>query len=269
MIVTKADIVSILLSMGITRGDCAIAHSSLSRFGYVEGGAETVIEALREVLGDDGTLVMPTLCQKDKERRFETWNILTSPSDVGKITEVFRRRSDALRSDHPTHSVAAVGPLAVKMIEGHRTASGRPGPWGEAAFGMGSPWEKLYEVNAKIILMGVDLEVNTMVHFIEHVVVKRALDRVPVDRRRVLEDRLQQWCKPGVWPWFNRLKLQEKIDPMGLMVRGQCGNAQLMTVSAKPLVDHALKMMESAPAEWFEEAFCRWYDEVRSLSQSA
>lgn len=78
-------------ALGMEPGTTVMAHSSLSAFGWVEGGAETVIRTLLAALGETGTLALPTLCQRDKERRQETWDRDHSPSDVGKITEVFRQ----------------------------------------------------------------------------------------------------------------------------------------------------------------------------------
>lgn len=39
-----------------------LVHSSLSSLGLVEGGADTVLDALLEVLGEEGTLLVPTRC---------------------------------------------------------------------------------------------------------------------------------------------------------------------------------------------------------------
>ena len=258
MVVTKNQIIAALKQLGISINDCVVVHSSLSSLGYVEGGIDTVIDAFLEVLGSEGTLVMPTLCQKEKDRRFETWNIKESPSDVGKITETFRLRPSSIRSDHPTHSVAARGPLAVEITRGHKIASGRPGPWGGAAFGKGSPWEKLYDFDAKIVLVGVDFRVNTMVHFIEHRIVEQAISHIPADRRQTFLDKVHDWNKPGVWSGFDRLKLQGECDKLGLISRVRCGNAMSMMVSTKALVDNAVRIMEADPRSWFSEEFCLW-----------
>lgn len=264
MMVVRKDIVAALRQLGLAAGDCVMAHSSLSRFGQVEGGAETVIAALLEALHPGGTLVMPTLSQRDKERRFETWNIDASPSDVGKITEVFRQRKDTIRSDHATHSVASAGPLAVEITAGHRQAAARPGPWGDAAFAATSPWQKLYALDATIVLLGVDLKVNTMVHFIEHLLVERALSRIPVDQRGQLQDQIAGWGQPGVWPYYDRIKLQEEMVRQGHLADSQCGKARLLAVPAQTMVDSALALMEKSPRDWFETPFCEWYERATS-----
>jgi len=260
--VTQAHVVASLRQLGLGPGDLVMVHSSLSSFGQVEGGAETVIQALLETLGPEGTLVMPTLCQTEKERRFETWDIRTSPSDVGKITEVFRTWPGAARSDHATHSVAALGPLAERITAGHATAGGRPGPWGPAAFAAGSPWQAFYDLDARILFAGVTFRVNTMGHFIEHLVAERALHRAPAGQRRHLASRLRGWCAPGAWPAFDRVRLQAEMDRLGLLRWATCGDATLLLAPARLMVDHALAMLEADPEAWFDGEFLEWQRSV-------
>ena len=110
--VTREEIAAALKEVGVQCGDTVMFHSSLSSMGWVVGGADTVIEGFLAAVGTNGTVVVPTLCRMpDGERHltFARWNIVTSPSCVGHITEVFRHRPDAVRSDHGTHSVSAIG----------------------------------------------------------------------------------------------------------------------------------------------------------------
>jgi aminoglycoside 3-N-acetyltransferase len=107
-IVTRADIVESLRNLGLREGDLVQVHSSLSAFGYVEGGATTVVGALLDVLGREGTLMMPTF----NHGRFELFDIRNTPSVNGAITEALRKHPLARRSMHPTHPYAAIGPLA-------------------------------------------------------------------------------------------------------------------------------------------------------------
>lgn len=64
-VVTLKDVVRAVKELGVTQGDIVLVHSSLKSMGHVEGGAETVIGGFMEAVGADGTLVMPTLSQKD------------------------------------------------------------------------------------------------------------------------------------------------------------------------------------------------------------
>ncbi|MDO8685686.1 MAG: AAC(3) family N-acetyltransferase [Clostridiales bacterium] len=112
--VKKQDILLSLDLMDIKKGDILLVHSALSSIGYVDGGADTVIDALLESVGEEGTVVMSTLTGW-----LEPFDADKTPSAVGKITEKFRLRENAYRSLHPVHSVAAIGKHAEYITAGH------------------------------------------------------------------------------------------------------------------------------------------------------
>ena len=259
--VRQPDIEAGLRQAGVEPGATVLVHSSLSRMGHVDGGAPTVLAAFRAVLGPEGTLAMPTLCQKDKERRFETWDIARSPSDVGLITETLRRMPDSVRSDHPTHSVAAIGPRAVELTRDHATAGGRPSPWGPAAFGHGSPWEKLHGWNARLVFLGVTLSCNTTCHYVQALLVEGLLEGAGT-RRAALEAEVQGWGRDGVWPQFQFADMEAPLRRRGLMSYGQVGAATVRSVLAGPLVATVLEELKRRP-EWLPVAFRRWAARAR------
>ena len=264
-VLTEADLCAGFRRLGISEGDAMMAHSSLSAFGWVEGGAEAVITALLRVLGPGGTLAMPTLCQKDKERRFETWDIHNSPSDVGRITETLRLWPGALRSDHATHSVAALGPLAEEITSGHATAYGRPGPWGPAAFGHGSPWDRFYQLNVLYCFLGVSFRVNTMRHYCQSRLVEDALAQARPQARQGLLDRLAGWNKPGVWPHYNGEPMEARLAERGLIAYVEIGRATCRSLRARTMVDNILQVLRARPEEWFDGAFMEWWGEALSV----
>jgi aminoglycoside 3-N-acetyltransferase len=140
-------------------------HSSLSRLGEVQGGAETVIDALLESVGEEGTIVAPTFCRvprkpNDYSNDLEPWfDARHTPSRVGKISETFRNRKNALRSCHPTHSVAAIGWNACYIIKDHYKCN--------TPFSVGSPFERIMELKGKWLFIGVDIDKFTIYHVFE------------------------------------------------------------------------------------------------------
>ena len=139
--ITKDSIVRDLVNLGVTPGMVLITHSSLSKMGWVSGGAVAVIQALIEVLGKEGTLVMPTHSGdwSDPEEWSnppvpENWKEiirqtmpafdldLTPTRGIGRIPETFRGKKGAIRSNHPQMSFAAYGKDA-SLISGTRTAA--------------------------------------------------------------------------------------------------------------------------------------------------
>jgi len=149
--VTRQDIVAGLREIGLQPGDLVQVHSSLSAFGYVEGGADTVVDALLEVLGPTGTLMVPTF----NHGRVEVFDPLTTPSWSGKITEAVRVRPEARRSIHPTHPYCAIGPLAEWLTSEHLELE---------TFDWNSPLGKLIQRDGKILLLGVGMNANTAAH---------------------------------------------------------------------------------------------------------
>ena len=245
--------------MGMAPGSLVMVHSSLSSFGHVEGGAETVIAALLDALAPGGTLVLPALCQRDKERRAETWDIATSPSDVGKITEVFRTWPGAVRSDHFTHSVAALGPLADEITSGHATAYGRPGPWGDRAFGHGSPWERLYEHNSRYCFLGGSFSVHTLRHFVQSLMLEETMARLPADASAQLLAQAAGWNKPGIFPTWSGDQEEEALAARGLIKYVQIGNATCRSIPARTDVDTLLQLIHERPEQWLNPEFLAWY----------
>jgi aminoglycoside 3-N-acetyltransferase len=204
---------------------------------------------------------VPTLCNWRPEEQamvFARWNPATSPSYVGRITEVFRRRPDAVRSDHATHSVAAIGARARELTAGHGASGPRPGPYSETAFARESPWERLYRWNAAYCFIGVTFRVCTMVHYIESRLVERALERAAPDLRPKLAESVIGWMKPGVWPGV-RVADREVIEAMlaekGIVRYGKIGSATFRCARTKPMVDEWIAILEREPEKWLPPAY--------------
>jgi aminoglycoside 3-N-acetyltransferase len=230
-IIAKEEIKTGLIRSGIQENDIVFFHSSLSSLGYVDGGAETVIDAFLEVVGEGGTVIVPTCVQfveghrATVEERRKAWNIHTSPSDMGLITETFRKRSASYRSDHPCENVCAIGKLAQEITRGHKTAYGRWSPWGENAYGIGSPWEKIYQYNAHYLLLGVDYYVCTLFHYAQAI---------------YLEELMRKGGET-LWPEFDFIKMGRRLEGEGLVRFGNIGEATVRIMRARTIVDVVLQ----------------------------
>ena len=184
--VTRKDVADTLNSLGIKNGDILLFHSSLKSFGEIENGADTVIDGALDAVGTDGTLVAPALLTKSFYVAYEIFDKNTSPCEVGLIPETMRKRQNALRSDQATHSVSAIGKMAEFLTNSHSTSKPRKFPYGDYAFSHGSPWQKMYDLNAKIVFMGCGMEANTFHHFIEALYAEEILSALP-DTEKVRE----------------------------------------------------------------------------------
>lgn len=160
--VTKDQIINAVRAAGIEPGDVIMVHSSLKSFGHVAGGAETVVDALIDAVGPEGTVVVPTLTATYAQSKGGSsglaWNRDKTPSRVGLVTETLRRRPEARRSEHPTHSVAAIGDAAEEIVSGH---------WPASTFNIEGPYGKYVKAGAKIVFLGVFPTCNTTLHAVE------------------------------------------------------------------------------------------------------
>ena len=176
--VTRSRLVAELTALGLARGAVVIVHTSLSRIGWVPGGAQGVIAALLDVLGETGTLVMPThtghLTDPAGWRAPpvpESWweaireemppydPALTPTRMMGAVAESFRTYPGVRRSAHPHVSFAALGPDAERIVADHPLGS---------MFGERSPLARLYDLDGAVLLAGVDHGNNTALHLGEY-----------------------------------------------------------------------------------------------------
>ena len=165
-------------ALGVRTGMVLLVHSSLSTMGWVCGGVVAAIIALQEVLGVNGTLVMPahsTDLSEPSEWQYppvpESWwpviratmpayhLDLTPTRLMGIIGETFRKQKGVLRSAHPHYSFCARGPQASQVINNHSLAFG---------MGDGSPLARIYDLAGFVLLLGVGHDRNTSMHLAEY-----------------------------------------------------------------------------------------------------
>ncbi|HEV3093354.1 MAG TPA: AAC(3) family N-acetyltransferase [Solirubrobacteraceae bacterium] len=133
-----------------------LVHSSLKAIGPVEGGAAAVIAALERTIGVAGTLIMPTFnfgfCSG------ETFDVRSTPSQMGVLTELVRTDPRARRVRHPIYSFAVLGALAEEAARLRNFSS----------YGADSLFAKLVEWDAKIMVIGLSYNNSmTFFHYVE------------------------------------------------------------------------------------------------------
>ena len=175
--VTPTRITTALRELGVAAGDTLLVHSSLSSLGFVPGGAQGVVAALRDAVTPAGTLVVPTHSTDLTDPRHwenpsvpESWYDTirastpayrpdaTPTRGMGAIPECLRDYDDAVRSDHPHYSFTAWGADAEAVTDGHTLGSG---------LGEGSPLDAVYERDGSVLLLGVGHARNTSLHLAE------------------------------------------------------------------------------------------------------
>lgn len=223
-----------LSSLGLRRGMVVMAHASLAGFGGVEGGADAVIDALLEVLGNRGTLMMPSFSSPDR-----VFDYRKSPCGLGKIPDMFWRRKGVLRSLHPSHSVAAFGELAEHFIVGHEKAS--------TAYGADTPYKRLIDKKGFVLMLGVDLDRMTLLHTVEAFAGAPYLKTVKKKYVDAKGDIKEAVVEKMAGPHRNFIGLDGYFREHGIMKTGKTGNAVCRLIDAAGMFDCCLERMKNEP----------------------
>ena len=246
-------------ALGIKKGMVLLVHSSLSAIGWVCGGPVAVIIALQKVLGETGTLVMPTHStdlsdpsQWENPPVPESWwqtiretmpaydPDLTPTRSMGKIVETFRKQKGVLRSAHPQSSFCAIGPQASHIVSNHSLAFG---------FGEHSPLARIYDLNGFVLLLGVGHSSNTSIHLAEY--------RADFPTKRVVQEGAPvSQAGSRTWTTFEDINVDDsdfdrlgadflRSDDKKLVQHGKVAIADCQLMSQRAIVDFAV--------DWFEK----------------
>lgn len=164
---STAALTAALDALPIPRESVVLVHSSLKSLGFVEGGADGVVTALIAsiVTARGGTLMLPSYSidgrMLDTLASGRAFDARTTASNLGAIPEAFRRHPGVLRSCHPTHSFAAIGPRAHWLLDGHHLAA--------TSFGEGTPLARLRETDSRLLGLGSDIGHVTYYHCLEDI----------------------------------------------------------------------------------------------------
>lgn len=199
--ITKSKLVTDLKKLGIKPSDTIMLHASVKAIGWIVGGPDIVIQALLDVLGTKGTLMM-CVGWEDSPYHFAEWNeewqqayIKECPPFDPKTSRAYRKWSilteylrtwpGAYRSNHPDVSFAAVGARAKWITENHPLQYG---------YGPGSPLAKLCDAKGKVLLLGAPLDTVTLLHYAEHLA-KVPNKRIVHYKLPILRDGKRVWVE--------------------------------------------------------------------------
>lgn len=250
--VTRRRMVQQLKDLGLQAGDTVMAHSSLGAMGYVEGGADTVIDALLDVLGPTGTLLVPAYPIRDwSTESLHNLPVLErdSESRMGAITNSLMRRKGVVRSLHPSHSWIGVGPQADFLLRDHHQSITPCGP--------NTPFDRMLQIDGWVVTLGSPWGKCTFWHVIEDRVsyplnvyfhetfsapvrfpdgsLKQvpfkihdpALGKVRIDRRRDHE-----------------LMILDRFQRYGLVRKGSIGSGEAVAVRARDFLEGLKLLLE-------------------------
>ncbi|MEU6072865.1 AAC(3) family N-acetyltransferase [Micromonospora sp. NPDC047074] len=254
----RAALAADLRALGMPPQATVLVHCALSRVGRVAGGPAGLLAALRDVLGEAGTVVVPaqTAGNSTTSRLFRAATAGLTPAEVaaaeaaiapfdperspvqgmGVFAEHVRRQPGASRSRHPQTSFAALGPGAAGLTAVHDL---------DCHLGDRSPLGALYAADAMVLLLGVDWSVCTAFHLAEYRLRRPPADRAyrcyvrDADGRRVRRDFRAPNLDDTDFPLIGRA-----LTEAGPVRVGRVGSADCRLVGLRTAVDFARGWMD-------------------------
>lgn len=245
---TRNELVEAFRALGLATGDSVVVHSSCRSLGPVEGGADTVLDALIETIGPGGNLMLPTF-NYTRPLPEPCYDPDTTPARTGIIPQLGRRRSGAVRSLHPTHSVAVIGPQAEALTRDHLAVR---------TLGKGSPLDRLAAAGGKVLLIGVGYTSNSLIHVAEeHADIPKAswhdplpLLKVRLPTGQVVEHRLD--TSPSCSAAFGGAEYA--LRRHGEIRDSRVGAGKLHLMRAQDVVQRVVEMIREKP----DILLCTW-----------
>ena len=232
----RLELAAALSTLRIQRGDVLMVHSSASAISTLGWEPSDFIDFLQEVLGPEGTLAMPSHPALTVDDGREIYDVRRSPSTVGLLTELFRRRQGARRSRYPFSAAAAIGNRAEELTSSHAASF--------APHDEHSPYAKLTELNGKVLCVGVPLDRMTLLHVAEDVL----RDQLPIRefycardiwmRADGIETRMAAHVRaPWLWWYLCLSRWTNDMYRRGFARNLQLSGVGLRSAAARPTVE--------------------------------
>jgi len=242
-----------LASLGVSYGDRLIVHTSVRSLGWVNGGAIAYIQALMDAVSTTGTIVMPTQSGDYSDpgswrhppvppewvdavkRTMPAFDPAVTPTwRMGVTPELFRTMPGVVRSNHPSGSFAAWGANAAEIVADH----------GVQRIGEESPAARLYDLDGKVLLVGVGHDRNTSFHLAEY----RAASTVYVEELMPLVvDGEVEWSEITEIEFMDDdslLSLGKAFEAKNAVATGRMGSAECRLFGMRSCVDFAVDWLE-------------------------
>ena len=241
--ITKAEIEDSLIRLGVKAGMMVEVHCSLSSFGHVDGGALTIIEALKNIIGIEGAIVMPSfkdspnlpLNENDKRLgitlKIKLLKGNKERSGMGIVSDTFRRMSDVITGE---------GQFRVSA-------------WGKDAKKHAANWfNHLIDSGGYALLLGVDIYKMSSMHYVEDSLPNeiKQLFRPSEEALKIYPETkwfIEAWT-PQAKPWYT---IQERAYERGYIVDTIIGNSKCMLAEVNNVIGIYKQALQREPFELY------------------
>jgi aminoglycoside 3-N-acetyltransferase len=226
--------------LGLESGDDILIHSSLSG---MKCEPEDLLDAIMEIIGDDGTLIVPTFnFDWTNNAPDGIWNINDSPSEMGYFTELIREKEESIRTVHPFYSFACLGAQAEEYGRVHSRDT----------FSRDYLFGTLHDVNAKMMIIGLEYNHSwTFSHYIEQ---QQSVDyryKKPFSGKMVINgkeyyDEYLHYVRDlsrGIETHVN--PMGDRLEQDGIVSTAKIANKEFKLGAAKPMYDRSAELMQT------------------------
>ncbi len=253
--VTKQQLINDLKRLGVCKGDHLAVVLSLKKVGYVKGGPDVFIDALIEIVGSEGTIMMNThtpgapIYKIDEKFVFDT---KSTPCWTGIVPETLRKRKEATRSNNPMYSVTAIGKKAKYLTHNHLNCSAY------------IPYSRLTIINGKYLSIGLGNKLVAIRHQAQR---QASLHQIITRPIGIKYKDFQGKNKLFVSNWAPCTKKIEELTPImknaGILQTGKIGNSQALISSAKELSEFLTDKLKKDPTlNLCNNVHCLWCREA-------
>ena len=251
---TRESLARDLEQLGVQSGDRLIVHTAMGSLGWVNGGAVAYIQALQDAVGDTGSIAMPTQSGgysdpaglrhppiptdwvAEVKRTMPAYDPAVTPTwRMGTVPELFRALPGVFRSNHPSGSFAAWGQDAEQIVADH----------GAQRIGEESPVARLYDLDGRVLLVGVGYNRNTCFHFSEY---RASATRYVNELMPLVVDGVVEWTEVSEIEFMDDqslIDLGTDFEASNVVVNGRVGSAESRLFGVRDCVDFGVHWLDA------------------------
>ncbi len=241
-----ADLSRALARCGVRANDQLMLHASFDERSGFRGTVTQALDAFVHTVDAGGALYMVSMPYTGSTLDYlagtPVFDVRRTPSRMGLMSEMLRRRSGVVRSRHPTHPILGLGAPASAMLMGHETCMYPCGP--------GSPFERLLAADAKVAFLDASMSTMTYYHYLEHLVSPDLPFRIYPEHPEKIQHRLEDgtigWVEvlPFTTDSIRRRRpeiLQGWMRDANIIRRARVGASELIVIGLRDVTQLVLE----------------------------
>lgn len=236
------DFINALREVGLNKGDTVLVHSDIRVFGKLCNFnrnflLQTLIDAIKESVGDNGRIIMPTFTYSFCKN--ELYDVANTKSTVGVLTEYFRKQPDVNRTIHPIFSVGIWGKHKSDLLD-----------IGKDSFNEDSIFGKFHKMNGKIVFLGAPFQSCTYIIYVQRMhgvpyrYMKKSKGKIRVGDMEYIDEYnyFVRYLNKNVITDLSRL--EKHLLEKGLMKEVKLGGGRIMMVESDVLFKEGFKLLD-------------------------